>query len=319
MLMRSFILLALILASLPVFASRSGMYSWVRARPYYTGVAPKTLTQCRQYLLDRTLERIRRGKRSRWRSVRLRYRSWTRARAIRWAHSNCKMGRRFTANYLYFREINGTLRSVRKIRVRVGRRFRTFARSCYVSAGVRDFRISNHVGDAALAYYLNGSKTLYRVDKFQRSGKVRTRIKKRVIFRGWRSKLTVIYKKYGVTCPFPVRKVVRRNVKKYRVVSNTGWNTKVVALILDNNGVLAWRIKRGTRMFGLRGIRNLSMNQCFGKRGKSHSSYVAFAINKYGRVYKIKGKAIRSVRKTKFKRYRSLVHFKRENGIYSCR
>lgn len=163
---------------------------------------------------------------------------------------------------------------------------------CQITSGVDDFKISQHPKDAAVIYFTKGND-LYVLHK-QNVG-------------------------YDGDCPKTSKKVIMENVKEYKVATNT--HTTIVNAALSYNGkFVAW--DNTSAVYTDFGVSDFQMNECFGTKGKSFNSYVAFTIDYAGFVTKIKGKSSGSYfeyisDKTTKGRYGSITTFKSQENV--CR
>jgi len=161
-------------------------------------------------------------------------------------------------------------------------------RLCQVTNGVTDVKISLHPMDAASAYFV-------RMGDLYVSNPVRV----------------------GYECPAMSHKVIMRNVKKYSVVSNP--RTTIVNTALSTSGEFtAWdNVRPVYQEFS---IADYSMNLNYGEkingRGVPYSSYVAFTIDNFGFVTKIKGEGAALIKsKDANRRFSSIAEFKNSIGL----
>jgi hypothetical protein len=160
---------------------------------------------------------------------------------------------------------------------------------CQVTSNVTDFKISQHPSDAAVAYYLQAGN-LVALHTVKTNSDVRKLVKG--------------------DCPKKDAKVIMANVEKYTVVSNT--DTTIVNMAVTKYGEFtAW--ENVSPVLTLKNIATYVNNECFGTK-KSFTSYVAFAINTNGFVYKIKGDKPQDSKVTA-KTYSSLKQFKDAENV----
>ena len=154
---------------------------------------------------------------------------------------------------------------------------------CQITNDVESFKVSSHPSDAAMVYFVR-SDDLYVLHNSSRTG----------------------------NCPKASKKVIMRNVKKYSVVSTT--KTTIVNIALDNRGNFSSWDNRSP-LVRKTGVEAYSMNNCYGVSGKSFSSYVAFAINRAGHIFKLKGKSPSDSKWDTSKKYRSVSEFVSKNNV----
>lgn len=129
---------------------------------------------------------------------------------------------------------------------------------CQITNDVKDFKISQHPNDAAVAYY-ESKNSLWVINNQDttRNG----------------------------NCPKVAKKVIMQNVKEWKVMSNT--NTTIVNAAVDESGNFnAWDNIRV--VYSQKNVIDFQMNSCFNVSGKSFSSYALFTLDSYGDVNKIK-------------------------------
>jgi hypothetical protein len=161
---------------------------------------------------------------------------------------------------------------------------------CEVTNNITDFKVSQHPNDLAMAYFVKDGDlyVLNNVKAVQDFVKIA----------------------FG-ECPKTTKKLIVSSVDKYTVVSNQ--NTTVVNLTLATNGEFkAWDNNKA--ILTLSHINEYVNNECYGSKKASFSSYVAFAIDKNGFVYKIKGEKTESS-KVSEKSYDSLKEFKKTENV----
>lgn len=164
-----------------------------------------------------------------------------------------------------------------------GNFFRYVGRNkCQITNRVDSFKVSQHKNDAAMVYFKRNGD-LYVLHNASRSG----------------------------NCPKASKKVIMNDVAKYNVVSST--KTTIVNLAVSRFGnFTAWDNNRA--LISKRGVKAYSMNNCYGT-GRSFSSYVAFAINSAGHIFKVKGKSPSSSKWDTSRRYNSVSDFVRKNNV----
>lgn len=162
---------------------------------------------------------------------------------------------------------------------------------CAVTSKVTDFKISQHPNDVAVIYFVKeGNLYLVNLDKERRQ---------------------------NGQCPSAAgnTKQLMANVEKYTVTSNT--ETTIVNAALDRNGNFkAW--DNVTVVYSDSGVEEYSMNECFGKKGKSFSSYVLFTRDRNDSVTKVKvsGSQFRKDEsKTTHERYNRISEFKDQLNV----
>lgn len=154
---------------------------------------------------------------------------------------------------------------------------------CQITNNVDSFKVSSHPNDAAMVYF-ERDNDLYVLHNASRTG----------------------------NCPKASKKVITSNVAKYNVVSST--QTTIVNLALSKSGTFtAW--DNTTPVVSKTGVKSYSMSQCYGVSGKSFSTYVAFAINSAGHIFKVKGKSPGSSNWDTSARYNSVDEFVRKNNV----
>jgi len=130
--------------------------------------------------------------------------------------------------------------------------------TCQITSNVKDFKISQHPSDRAVAYY-ESNGTLYVVHNQGTS--------------------------YTGNCPPVSKKAIMQNVKEWKIVSNT--NSTIVNAALDSQGNFnAW--DDNNVVYKDTNITDFEMNSCFGSAGKSFSSYALFTLSRFGDVTKVK-------------------------------
>jgi hypothetical protein len=165
--------------------------------------------------------------------------------------------------------------------------FRTIrGNECQITSGVENFKVSQHPKDVAVAYYKKAGD------------------------------LYVLHNVAGDTsqCPKTSKNMIVGSIKKYTVVSST--KTIIVNMTLDRNGrFLAWDNKKA--LLELNSINTYVNNDCYGVDGKSHNSYVAFAISNSGKVTKVRGgeNGIVQTVVDSSTRYADIEDFKRSNNV----
>lgn len=168
-----------------------------------------------------------------------------------------------------------------------GNLFRVLGKNtCQITNNVSDFKISQHKDDAAVIYYIQDND-LYVVHP-QTSN--------------------------GGNCPPVSKKKILDDIEKYTVVSNT--NSTIVNVALTRSGKLvAWDNTKV--VYEDSGVADYLMNECFGREGKSFSSFVFFSFDSSGYVTKVKvdaGYSRYNQSKETNNRYVSIQDFKgREN------
>lgn len=164
---------------------------------------------------------------------------------------------------------------------------------CQITAGVDDFKISQHPNDAAVVYFTKNND-LYVLNK-QKVG-------------------------YDGECPKTSKKVIMENVKEYKVATNT--KTTIVNAALSQNGKLvAWDNVKA--VYTDYGVSDFEMNNCYGVKGKSFNSFVLFSMDYAGFVTKVKGKSSGDYfeyisDKTTKGRYSNLSSFKSRENVCSA-
>jgi hypothetical protein len=158
---------------------------------------------------------------------------------------------------------------------------------CQITSGVTEFKISQHRDDAAVLYYLKDND-LYVVHPQATT---------------------------GGNCPPVSKKKIMDDVDKYSVVSNT--NSTIVNVALNKSGrLVAW--DNTHPVYEDTGVSEYLMNQCFGTRGKSFSSYVLFSIDRSGVVTKVKvedGASRYNQSRDTNANYRSIQDFKERENV----
>ncbi len=164
--------------------------------------------------------------------------------------------------------------------------FRTVGRNeCQITNDVDSFKVSQHPKDVAVAYYERGGDLYILKNAHGSNG----------------------------NCPEASKKVLMENVEKYTVVSTT--NTDIVNLALSRSGKLVAWDNRNV-LVSEYGIENYAHNDCYGVKGKSFNTIVAFGITYSGRVLKIRGGSSTEVSATMTSEYYSSINnFKSDNNV----
>ncbi|MDD4972725.1 MAG: hypothetical protein PHY93_00160 [Bacteriovorax sp.] len=163
--------------------------------------------------------------------------------------------------------------------------------NCQITNNVDEFKISQHPSDNAMAYFVKDGD-LYVLHNLQTFG-------------------DVVNVSNG-DCPKTSKKLIVEDIDKYTVVSNI--NTNVVNLTLSKSGrFLAWDNDKA--ILTAEHIANYVNNECYGAKDElSFKSYVAFAIDTNGYVYKIKGEHAEDS-KVSPEKYDDLKEFKKKNQV----
>lgn len=149
-----------------------------------------------------------------------------------------------------------------------GNLFRTVAgHRCQVTNKVVDFKVSQHPQDLAVIYFVRTEDRradLYVLHNAETTGQ----------------------------CPKAEKVRILRNVAKegqryrYNVVPST--RSAIVSMGLDARGNFrAW--SRSDTVVNLQGIRDYRLHDAFGKKGAPFKSFVGFAIDRRGRIFKVGG------------------------------
>ncbi len=162
-------------------------------------------------------------------------------------------------------------------------------RKCQITSNVKSFKVSSHPADAAMVYFVRRGD-LYILKNTKTNGQ----------------------------CPPADKKVITKKLmmdgkKKYKYNVVPSIHSTIVNMSLDQKGVFrAWGNKK--KLIELGNIKNYSMNQNFGRKGKPFQKSLVFLMGKNGKVYKVNGKNPSSSKWTK-RTFSSLKDFKRKNNL----
>lgn len=169
---------------------------------------------------------------------------------------------------------------------------------CTVTTRVQDFKISEHLNDTGLVYFIKASQgqdSMWQVQQSAEPGEGQ--------------------------CPKTVAFKLLDNIEKkgekfsYYITSNTHTSIVKAALTADGNFVAYDNIGPvlQSNPAGVK-ITDVSMNECFGVDGKSFKTYVMFLHDANDRIHKIKGDEPGEF-KTDPGTYASIAKFKEANNV----
>lgn len=317
--------MAFILAifSLTAFHSHADEYAWSKAkgRRWYKGVTPKTLTQCRQFLYDRTVAQVKMLLKSRNRRKRYYARVWTRSKIEVFAHRNCALARRRSNTYVYFKDIRGSLFAVHRVRKRVGRRWRSFTKACFISKGVDNFGPSWQYRDQTHVYLqtFRGRK-LYRFSGFDRRKKLARNLAEKYEFRSWRARKRRRNIRYRVQCLAPKLTFVRGGVRELLVIPKSHRRSRLAAVSLGHDKVLTLWPNGRKSPIKIRGVKEFKLHKCYRKRKakRQFRNIIAFISTTNKSFYMVRGGRLNRISMPTDKKYYSLDSFSYRYRMGDC-